>query len=430
MTDSVSVFPPGFRVTDDSTGEPVSGATLYFYDAGTTAPKTAYSDENLTVEIGTYIVCDTLGYPTSDGVNTKTMIYVGTAPYKIVCKDANGVTLWEHDNVKGAVVSASSLNISVTATFPVVTKSLDYSVVKLDQNTLFAVNCSAGDVTLTLPSAVTVGTGWKIKVQHAGSANQALLAVATGSGQLISEGSKSFGGGYALALNGEDIEITSDGGNWRVSSHTAPFVKLGQGVITVTGVVGSAPASPIQGSIYLAAGAGTWGGVSVAANDIVQWSGTTWVPFTPYTDCGCIAYITSLNLYYHFIDSAWVGGPLVPPADQAAMEAQTANRIVTADVQKYHPLNAKAWVCYNGTSASIVASSGISSVARNAVGSYTVNLSSAMSSTNYAPSVSSGSVGIIAQTGTQGTSACNVVMMDLSGTNRDGLFVLVIYGDQ
>lgn len=430
MTDSVAVFPPGFRVTDDSTGEPVPGATLFFYDAGTTAPKTVYSDEDLTVAIGTDIVCDALGYPTSDGTSTKTLIYVGTAAYKVVCKDADGNTLWEHDNVKGAIVSASSLDVSVTATFPVVTKSLDYSVVAADQNTTFAINCSGGDVTLTLPSAVTVGTGWKIKVQHAGSANQALIDVATGSGQLISEGSKSFGGTFALALNGEDCEITSDGGNWRVSSHTPPFVKIGQGIIPITDVVGSAPATPVEGALYIASATGTWAGVSVTANDVVQWSGAAWVAFTPYTDCGWMAYIANLNLYYHFIDSAWVGGPLIPPADQTAMEAQTANRVVTADVQKFHPLHAKAWVAYNGTPASIVASSGVSSVTRNATGSYTVNFSTPMSSTNYAPYVSSGSVGVVAQTGTQGTSSCNVVMMDLGGTNRDGLFVLIIYGDE
>ena len=30
MTDSTYVFPPGERITDDSTGAPISGATIYF----------------------------------------------------------------------------------------------------------------------------------------------------------------------------------------------------------------------------------------------------------------------------------------------------------------------------------------------------------------------------------------------------------------
>ncbi|CCB64480.1 DUF2793 domain-containing protein [Hyphomicrobium sp. MC1] len=430
MADSVAVFPAGFRITDDSTGEPVSGAILYFYDAGTTAPKTVYSDEDLIVEIGTEIVCDTLGYPTSDGVSTKTLIYVGTAPYKIVCKDADDVTLWEHDNVKGAIVSASSLDISVTATFPVVTKSLDYSAVEADQNTTFAINCSGGDVTLTLPSAVTVGTGWKIKVQHAGSANQALIAVATGSGQLISEGSKSFGGAYALALNGEDCEITSDGGNWRVSSHTTPFVKVGQGIIPITDRVSAAPSSPVQGAIYLSTSSATWDGVSVSNGDVVQWSGAAWVPSTPYADCGWIAYVADENLYYHFVDSAWVAGALVPPADQAAMEALTANRLVTADVQKFHPGHPKAWVSGGGNPGSISVSHNVASITRNGVGDYSFTFTTPMSSANYCVLACLGSQNLMTYVAGLSTGGFSIITKIPGGVASDAVIHVAVFGDQ
>ena len=47
---------------------------------------------------------------------------------------------------------------------------LDYTVLDADQSTVFVGNCSNGDVTFTLPSAVTVGDGWFIDIQHAGSA--------------------------------------------------------------------------------------------------------------------------------------------------------------------------------------------------------------------------------------------------------------------
>ena len=119
MTDSTYVFPPGERITDDSTGAPISGATIYFYDAQTTNPKQVYADADLTASLGTSVVTDSQGYPTTNGI-TRTLIYVGTAPYKIVIKDSSGNTIATHDNIPGAVVSASSSDVSVTASFPVV----------------------------------------------------------------------------------------------------------------------------------------------------------------------------------------------------------------------------------------------------------------------------------------------------------------------
>ena len=46
----------------------------------------------------------------------------------------------------------------------------------------------------------------------------------------------------------------------------------------------------------------------------------------------------------------------------------------------------RAWVCFNGTNGSILASGNISSVSRNGTGAYTVNFSNAMPDANYAVS--------------------------------------------
>ena len=43
----------------------------------------------------------------------------------------------------------------------------------------------------------------------------------------------------------------------------------------------------------------------------------------------------------------------------------------------------RAWVCFNGSSASIRASHNVSSVTRSATGAYSVNLSASMSDANY-----------------------------------------------
>ena len=392
MTDSTYVFPPGERITDDSTGAPISGATIYFYDAQTTEPKPVYADADLTASLGTSVVTDSQGYPTTNGI-TRTLIYVGTAPYKIVIKDSSGNTIATHDNIPGAVVSASSSDVAVTASFPVVTKSLNYTVVKDDQNSLFKINCSSGDVTLTLPSAVAMGNGWCIRVQHAGSANQAILA--TVSSQLISEGSKSFSTGYALALNGEDIELRSDGGNWSVVSHTSPFVKVAQGIIPITDRLSAPPVSPQHGAFYLltSSPSGAWS--TFSQHDIVQYAGgsTAWVNFTPYTDCGWQAYVADENLNYQFQDSAWVAesatnsfAGTVKTASQSVQETATAtDTAVTPATQQYHPSAPKVWGKANVSgSPTLSVSYNMTSITDTADGDITCTIATDFSSADWA----------------------------------------------
>jgi len=394
MTDSTYVLPPGERITDDSTGAPISGARLYFYDAQTLEPKTVYADADLTASLGTSVVCDSLGYPcTNGGLGARTLIYVGTDRYKTIIKDASGNTIVTHDDIPGAAVSASSSDVAVTASFPVVTKSLNYTVVKDDQNSLFKINCSSGDVTLTLPSAVAMGNGWCIRVQHAGSANQAILA--TVSSQLISEGSKSFSTGYALALNGEDIELRSDGGNWNVVSHTSPFVKVAQGIIPITDRLSAPPGSPQHGALYLltASPSGAWS--TFSQHDIVQYHGgsSAWVNFTPYTDCGWVAYVQDENLYYRFMDSAWVVETAttsipgtIKTATQAVQETSTAtDTAVTPATQQFHPSAAKCWLkstVSTGTPA-VSASYNITSITDTGQGDLTVTIATDFSGSHW-----------------------------------------------
>lgn len=242
MTDSVAVFPPGFRLTDSTTGAPISGAVIRFYDAGTTTPKTVYSDLDLTTSLGTSVTTDSLGYPTSNG-STKTLVYVGTASYKITVETAAAVVIATHDNLKGAVQTIDVTDVAVTSVYPVLTKSLAYSVVSADQNTLFRVNCSSANVTLTLPSAVTVGDGWAIKVQHAGSANSAIIA--TVSSQTITEGSGSLGTSVTMSVLGESVTVVSDGGNWIITDHTS-WVALPAATTSVAGAVRFADAAAME----------------------------------------------------------------------------------------------------------------------------------------------------------------------------------------
>jgi hypothetical protein len=69
-------------------------------------------------------------------------------------------------------------------------------------------------------------------------------------------------------------------------------------------------------------------------------------------------------------------------ADQAAMEAGTAGRGVTADVQKFHPAHIKAWVSLNMATSTVRGSFRVSSITKNDTGDFTITLSDTFSSTD------------------------------------------------
>lgn len=388
MTDSVAVFPPSYRLTDNTTGAVLAGGYVEFYDASTTTPKTVYSDPDLLISLGTSVTADSLGCLTSDG-STKTMVYVGTSPYKAVIKTSAGVTIATYDNLKGAVATVDPGDTSVVATRPVSTKSLSYTIVSGDQSTVFVGNCSGGDVSFTLPSAVTVGAGWFVTVQHAGSANQVM--VATVSSQTISSGATSYSTVMALAFSGEEVTLVSDGGNWRVVSHTGPHIKRAQGILTVADRLTAPPGSEVQGSLYMISGAPSGAWSSFAQHDIVQYTNSAWVKFTPVS--GAVAYVQDEAKYYRFISSAWVSetasetvAGTAELATQSEVEAATdTSRIVVPARLQNHPGVAKAWIKLDlsAGSANILSSYNIASAAYTSTGKFTVTFSTAFSSANY-----------------------------------------------
>lgn len=388
MTDSVAVFDPGFRVTDNSTGAVVSGAVIYFYDAETTTPKPVYADSALSGSLGTSVTCDSLGYPTSDG-STKTQIYVGTELYKVTAKTSGGTELWTHDNIKGAVQVTDPGDLSVVATTPVVTKSLDYTVLSADQSTVFVGNCSSGDVTFTLPSAVTVGDGWFIDVQHAGSANQVLIA--TVSSQTISSGATSYSTVMPLSLSGESVRLVSDGGNWRVTSHASPHIKNAQGIITVTDRLTAPPGSEVNGSIYLISGSPSGDWSSFSAGDLVQYTSSAWVRFVPaegwrvwVADEDLIYTCTGSNTWLSSAASTSAAG-IVEKATSSEIIAETADKYADGADMKHHPGVAKFWakVAVSGGTPSVSASYNVTGIVDDGTGLITITIANDFSSANW-----------------------------------------------
>lgn len=97
-----------------------SGAKLYFYDTGTSTPKTTYSDSALSVANANPVVADANG-KFGD-------IFLSTAQYKVVLKTSADVTIWTADPVGDSLE-----DVTVTGAFALSGK-ITPSQITADQN--------------------------------------------------------------------------------------------------------------------------------------------------------------------------------------------------------------------------------------------------------------------------------------------------------
>ncbi len=100
--DPVPVSPYQLLTTDANSGLliPCAGCTITTYTAGTNTPLPAYTNSALNVALSNPICTNAAGYATANcSSSVPTGIWIGTACYKLVAKDANAVTLWTQDNL-------------------------------------------------------------------------------------------------------------------------------------------------------------------------------------------------------------------------------------------------------------------------------------------------------------------------------------------
>jgi hypothetical protein len=90
----------------DGNGNPIAGARVYTYTAGTSTPKAAYTDASGGVAQTNPAICDASG---------RVDLWLNGA-YKIVLKDASDVTIWTVDNIQG--ISADTQTQSTYAALP------------------------------------------------------------------------------------------------------------------------------------------------------------------------------------------------------------------------------------------------------------------------------------------------------------------------
>lgn len=327
--DSAFVFPPAFRVVTDAIAA-VNGGTIEFYSAGTSTPKTVYSNADLsTGSLGSIVYLDSAGHPVaSQGSSTKVVIYTGSALIKMVVKDSNSVTLATYDHVKCTLDTSALTGGEGSGITGVSSKTADFSIVLADDGKLFACDPTGGQFTATFPSASTVGDGFTFGLQHAGTSTTNRVLYKTVSSQTISEDGTSTTAN-ALTGGGEVSWFVSDGANWRRYGHTPPLLNGDIPAIKVADRLTAPPSSPTAGAAYIINGTPTGAWSAYAQHDVVRADGQgNWHRFTPAADSGWIAYVQDENRYTAFIGSAWV--------DLSGMEApqsSTLQELVAADIK-------------------------------------------------------------------------------------------------
>lgn len=383
MADSTLVHYSGTFVFYN--GDIAEGALLTVYDAGTTNLATIYADAGLTTAAST----NGDGAVVADANGLLPFVWIGTQGYKVRLTTADEVLIDEQDNLTGALDLApfqagqfASPSTAFTA------RTANYSMDSDDIGTAISCDPTGGSFTVTLLSAVTVGNGKGVTIDHVGSDNA--VSIATSSSQTIS-----FAGEareqIVLPAYGASVQLVSDGANWHVvgdvNGVTAPF---GLGIIRITDRVSSAP-TPSAGELYLVSSAYS----TFAAGDIIEYNGDDYNVYTPPTDSGWIAYVQDEDTYYSFQGSAWVADGLAPSssdtraglierADQTEMKSGSAtDKAVTPGRQHFHPSMPKAWGRVTSAGSLVSGSYKVSSATRNSEGNYTVTLAITMANTDY-----------------------------------------------
>lgn len=361
---------------------------LHFFDAGTSNTRTVYSNYGLSTSLGVTVTCDAGGYPTSNG-SSKVEIYTGNTAYRVKLLDSSSNTIWDIDNIVGALNTSSFLtDASLVPVNPITNTATNQTIEADDDGKFYNVDCSGGDVTVTFDNAADLGNGHTNIIRHDGTANQVLIVGS--SSELFKIAGHAGVTAFALTSRGRTVRVTCDATGFKVEETVAALFNT-TGIILIADRTNTPPAAEAgQRYILTSSPVGAWS--SFAEHDIVEANGQSgWFKVTPPSDCGWLAYVQDEDETYQFIGSAWVQ-LLTRPADQTAMEAATSLlKVVVPGVQHYHPGHPKARVNFNGTGTIAIRDDyGVASLTDNGAGIYAVNYDTAFSSANYTPLVCGG----------------------------------------
>lgn len=193
------------RITDDN-DDPVPGAKIIIEDAGTSDDKNIFTDSTLVTAAANPIVADANGWVPER--------YIGTGDYKQTITTSADVNVVDPvDNLPGAQDTSTFAEDFASLLSEVLTKSANYTAVIADLGKTIASDASGGNVTITLPSAVTAGDGKGLTISNVG---------ATGSTIFQTVSSQTLAGATTLTLGEQwqSLTIVSDGANWQLHANT------------------------------------------------------------------------------------------------------------------------------------------------------------------------------------------------------------------
>lgn len=201
--------PKGQPAFLDTNGKPLAAGKLCFYDAGSTNQRTVYKDASELTPWTQPITLDASG-KLSDG------IYVKTTPFKEVLKAAdatacdNGTTLYTADQIPGALDTAALSVTFARPQQPTIAKASNYTVTTSDLGKIINCDATGGNVTLTLPSAITAASGAQVGMRKTDSSANT-CSFATVGGQTINAATTA-----TISFQYDSITIVSDGSGWNI----------------------------------------------------------------------------------------------------------------------------------------------------------------------------------------------------------------------
>ncbi len=222
-----------FRPAIDANGLTISGAALHFYATGTTTPQTVYSDEGLTTPLTNPVVANAAGrWP---------VIYLDESlAYRVVLKDANGVTLDDADPYDGTIADSLSADLQAIADSAIAAKVESIA------------SAESADISATTAAAAA---------STSADLSQFLLVL----GRYYA----TYAAGVAATSVG-DLFTSDESGTMQIYKHIAgsPFYALVPGSATVTSVNGSGGTTglTVTGGPITSSGTLTLGGTLALAN--------------------------------------------------------------------------------------------------------------------------------------------------------------------
>jgi hypothetical protein len=166
-----------------SDGDPGVGYKLYTYEAGTTTPKTVYTDEACTVAAANPVVFDSRG---------EAVIYYDDE-YKFVLKTDADVTVWTVDNVQGSGTSINHTKVSDYSS----NLSAAVTAIGATETTLYIDGATSVRGAVVVPSTMHLVFERSGVIDHDTNALTINGPITAGAQQIFSgTGTLSFGDGY------------------------------------------------------------------------------------------------------------------------------------------------------------------------------------------------------------------------------------------